>query len=60
MVVPGIPVIVKAGHEQRFPAFLMRPTPKTPDGKSKFRVRISDERNFEQIIEWSFLSKAQM
>jgi cytochrome c oxidase accessory protein FixG len=60
MVVPGIPVIVKAGHEQRLPAFLMRPTPKTPDGKSKFRVRISDERAFEQIIEWNFLSKAQM
>lgn len=60
MVVPGIPVIVKAGQEQRFPAFLMRPAPKTPDGKSKFRIRITDERDFEQVIEWNFLSKAQM
>ncbi len=60
IVVPGIPVKVGAGCEQRLPAFLMRPMPKTTDGKSKFRIRIRDDKEFEQVIEWNFLSRAQM
>ena len=59
MVVPGIPVIIKAGQEQRFPAFLMRPMPHTPNGQSPYRIRISDDREFEQIVEWNFLSRAK-